>query len=116
MERIALLAGGPEIGLADLPEFLENGSDSNLNLPPDGINLDSLERNLLHRALEKCKWNQSQAARILGLSRKTVIYRIRKYELWPTPSTLQNGACEAITEGKDQFALNEEVPGGTTCP
>ena len=116
VERIALLAGGPEIGLADLPEFLGNGSDSNLNLPPDGINLDSLERHLLHRALEKCKWNQSQAARILGLSRKTVIYRIREYELWPTPSTLQNGACEAITEGKDQFALNEEVPGGTTCP
>jgi transcriptional regulator of acetoin/glycerol metabolism len=115
VERIALLTGGPEIGLADLPEFLGNGSDSNLNLPPDGIKLDSLERHLLHRALEKCKWNQSQAARILGLSRKTVIYRIRKYELLPTPSTLQNGACEAVAEGRHQFALNEKAPGGTTC-
>jgi DNA-binding NtrC family response regulator len=105
VERIVLLAGGPEIGLPDLPEFLGNGSDDppeglNLNFPPDGINLGSLERHLLHSALEKCKWNQSGAARILGLSRKTLIYRIRKYELRPTPSALQNGACEARTEEK----------------
>lgn len=104
MERIALLAGGPEIGLADLPEFLGNDNDPleglNLNLPPDGINLGSLERHLLHSALEKCKWNQSRAARILGLSRKTLVYRIRKYELRPTPGALQNGSCEPLTEGK----------------
>jgi DNA-binding NtrC family response regulator len=116
VERIALLADGPKIGLADLPEFLGNGSDPNLNLPPDGINLDSLQRHLLHRALERCKWNQSQAARLLGLSRKTLIYRIRKYQIWPTPGALQRGACEMITEGKNQLALDEEVPGGTICP
>ena len=116
VERIALLAGGPEIGLADLPEFLGNGSDPNLILPPDGINLDSLQRHLLHRALERSKWNQSQAARLLGLSRKTLIYRIRKYQLWPTPGALQGGACEMITEGKDQLVLDEEVPEGTICP
>ena len=116
VERIALLAGGPEIGLADLPEFLGNGSDPleglNLNLPPDGINLDSLERHLLHRALEKCRWNQSRAARILGLSRKTLIYRIRKYGIWPIPGAVQNSACEALTERRGQFALNEKVPRG----
>ena len=36
---------------------------------------------MLLRALEKTNWNQSQAARYLGLSRKTLIYRMRKFGL-----------------------------------
>jgi len=36
---------------------------------------------VLLRALQKCNWNQSQAARYLGLSRKTLIYRMHKHNL-----------------------------------
>ena len=35
----------------------------------------------LRRALEKHEWNQSQAARYLDISRKTLIYRMEKHGL-----------------------------------
>jgi hypothetical protein len=42
---------------------------------------------VLLRALEKSNWNQSRAARYLSLSRKALIYRMRKFGLaGPKPS------------------------------
>src|SRR5277367_6535911 len=49
--------------------------------PPKGISLGGIEEEVLLRALQKCNWNQSQAARYLALSRKTLIYRMHKYNL-----------------------------------
>jgi DNA-binding NtrC family response regulator len=40
-----------------------------------------VERELLLRALEKFNWNQTQAARYLDISRRTLIYRIEKHRL-----------------------------------
>ncbi|MEE8585583.1 MAG: sigma-54 dependent transcriptional regulator, partial [Acidobacteriota bacterium] len=52
-------------------------------LPEDGFSLDHLERDLLWSALDKQGWNQSRAARYLGISRNTLIYRMQKYDLRP---------------------------------
>jgi transcriptional regulator with GAF, ATPase, and Fis domain len=38
-----------------------------------------VERELIGRALEKCNWNQTHAARYLDISRRTLIYRIEKH-------------------------------------
>jgi DNA-binding NtrC family response regulator len=85
VERIVLLTPGSEIGFADLPAFLQAEPAPleaiRLDLPTKGINLGGIEREVLLKALEKCDWNQSEAARYLGLSRKTLIYRIHKYNL-----------------------------------
>jgi DNA-binding NtrC family response regulator len=43
--------------------------DSDFVLPPEGIDLENLERNIVQQALEISQNNQSQAAKILGLSR-----------------------------------------------
>jgi two-component system NtrC family response regulator len=40
-----------------------------------------VEKELIRRALEKHEWNQSQAARYLDISRKTLIYRMEKHGL-----------------------------------
>jgi len=43
--------------------------DSGFALPPEGVNLEKLEENIILQALKIAKNNQSQAAKLLGLSR-----------------------------------------------
>jgi transcriptional regulator of acetoin/glycerol metabolism len=85
IERIVILTRGSEVDLADLPPFLQVEHAPleviSLDLPPKGISLGGIEKAVLLRALQKCEWNQSEAARYLGLSRKTLIYRMHKYNL-----------------------------------
>jgi two-component system NtrC family response regulator len=50
-----------------------------LEIPEEGINLEEVEKELLRAALEKAGGNQSQAARLLGISRQTLLYRLEKY-------------------------------------
>jgi two-component system NtrC family response regulator len=52
-----------------------------LNLPPEGISLEGIEKELILMALRKCEWNQSRAAQYVDLSRKTLIYRMEKFGL-----------------------------------
>ncbi len=52
---------------------------SNFQLPPDGIDLFVLEEHLLRKALERTKQNQSQAAKLLSLSRDAFRYRLEKH-------------------------------------
>ena len=54
---------------------------SNFTLPESGIQLDQLEVSMIQQALDKTRGNQSKAARLLGLSRGTLIYRMKKYAL-----------------------------------
>ena len=85
IERIEVLTQRREVGVNDLPSFLQRQPGSleaiRLDLPSTGISLSRLEKEVLLRGLEKNNWNQSQAARYLGLSRKTLIYRMRKFGL-----------------------------------
>ena len=46
-----------------------------------GLNLAEVERDLLVRALEQTRGNVTQAARLLGVTRDTLRYRIEKYNL-----------------------------------
>jgi DNA-binding NtrC family response regulator len=48
-------------------------------LPDAGINLETVEQQLIQQALEKTRGNRSQAARLLGLTRDTLLYRIKKF-------------------------------------
>jgi two-component system response regulator AtoC len=56
-------------------------SNDGFRLPDSGINLDLLEKNLLEQALERAKNNQTRAARLLGISRHTLRYRLEKHGL-----------------------------------
>ncbi|MGC3999156.1 MAG: sigma-54 dependent transcriptional regulator [Anaeromyxobacter sp.] len=50
-------------------------------VPSDGLVLDEVERKLIVEALERARGNQSQAARLLGISRDTLRYRLKKHGL-----------------------------------
>ncbi|HOK48104.1 MAG TPA: sigma-54 dependent transcriptional regulator, partial [Bryobacteraceae bacterium] len=83
IERIVVLARGDEITLADLPDFLRRERPAvdmlQLELPPQGISLEAVEKELIVRALEKFHGNQTHAARYLDISRKALIYRMEKH-------------------------------------
>jgi DNA-binding NtrC family response regulator len=85
IERLVVLAGGDDIRDSDLPdEFLLTSHPRDsflLELPVEGISLEAVERELLVRALDKFNWNQTQAARFLDISRRTLIYRMEKHQL-----------------------------------
>jgi two-component system NtrC family response regulator len=52
-----------------------------LQLPDEGFSLEQVERDILLAALEKNDWNQSKTARYMGLTRNTLIYRMKKFGL-----------------------------------
>jgi len=83
IERIVVLARGGEITFGDLPDFLRRERPAvdmlQLELPPRGLSLESVEKELLIRALDKFNGNQTHAAKYLDISRKALIYRTEKY-------------------------------------
>ncbi|MBL0157535.1 MAG: sigma-54-dependent Fis family transcriptional regulator [Bryobacterales bacterium] len=85
IERMVVLSAGEEIGVEDLGENMRRVEPARgsivLELPAEGISLEGVEKDLLWRALERSGWNQTQAARYLDISRRTLIYRMEKYGL-----------------------------------
>jgi transcriptional regulator with PAS, ATPase and Fis domain len=52
-----------------------------VEIPSDGLSLEDNERSLLTRALEKTNGNQTQAARLLRITRDTLRYKMKKFNL-----------------------------------
>jgi len=88
VERLVVLRRGDEITVPDLPEEMRRERPSleaiQLELPPHGISLEAVEKELILRALKKFGGNQTQAARYLDISRKTLIYRMEKHGIKET--------------------------------
>jgi PAS domain S-box-containing protein len=55
--------------------------------------LEETERRMLVEALDKTGWNQTRAAMLLGISRDTLRYKVKKYNL-PRPSGISDAAAE----------------------
>ncbi len=89
VERLVVLGKANLIREDDLPAEIRQTQSQvaaiGLKLPDDGIDLEAVEKELLLRALEKHGWNQTQAAKYLNISRKTLIYRMEKFGLQPSP-------------------------------
>jgi DNA-binding NtrC family response regulator len=59
------------------------GEPAGIVLPHSGVKLDDVEQSLLRQALERTAGNRSRAARLLGITRNQIRYRIRKFGLDP---------------------------------
>lgn len=83
IERAILLCEGNEIEVEDLPvEIRQEGTSAaafNFKLPPEGISFDEVERSLITQAMEQTNWNITRAAKLLGLSFRTLQYRLEKF-------------------------------------
>jgi DNA-binding NtrC family response regulator len=81
IERILILEDGDIIQPEHLPSFI-SGRQGDFQVFGDGeLTLEELERRYLQFILRRTKGNRSEAARILGINRKTLGQKIQKYDL-----------------------------------
>ncbi|MBI5269875.1 MAG: sigma-54-dependent Fis family transcriptional regulator [Burkholderiales bacterium] len=92
MEQAALLATGEEVGVRDLGFAASAGVPGPEGLAPgpaapadddetEDLHLERAERRLIERALQRTRQNVTQAARLLGISRDTLRYRLERLGL-----------------------------------
>jgi two-component system NtrC family response regulator len=85
LERALILAGADPIRPEHLsfarPPARDASPEWVPSIPPGGISLERLERELILKALEQAGGNKSQAARLLGLTRRTLYSRMEKHGL-----------------------------------
>jgi len=84
LERVLILEDVPEIGPENLPPEILGPprapiqTDARPTFPKEGLRLADVERDLIAQALERTRGNVSRAARLLGISRDTLRYRLGK--------------------------------------
>jgi two-component system NtrC family response regulator len=78
IERAVVMSSSEMITMGDLPEYFVEMAPLNLTLPDA---LEKLEKNLIRGALEYTNQVQSQAAEMLGISRRVMHYKMKKYGL-----------------------------------
>jgi DNA-binding NtrC family response regulator len=82
MERAALLVRGSTIGVENLPGgLLLRGRRAQDAGSSDDLSLEAVERAHIARILRLCEGSRSQAARLLGIHRSTLLEKIGRYKL-----------------------------------
>jgi len=87
VERAVILARGDELTAADLHEEVgepagrRGGTAAGPVLPAEGLKVEPWIDELLRQALERTQGNQSAAARLLGMSRDQIRYRMQRLGL-----------------------------------
>jgi DNA-binding NtrC family response regulator len=83
IERLVILEQAevvlPEHLPAELRLATRSSSRSLIQLPPDGVALTDVERELVRQAVERAGGNQSHAAELLGIERDALRRRLIKY-------------------------------------
>lgn len=91
-ERMVILFHGRTVETGNLPAEIRHDRDNTQHegtkaqsksfiLPERGLKLEDVEIDLIRQALDKTAGNRSRAARLLGLTRDTLLYRMKKYAL-----------------------------------
>lgn len=52
-----------------------------ISIPPGGVNLETVEKNLIIQALEQTQWVQKDAAVLLNVSSRVLNYKIKRFEI-----------------------------------
>lgn len=92
IERAVVMCSGSKIGVGDLPPAVRGGAgllalpatapaQPGGSLPPLDLNLQRAERALILRALDESGGNRTLAARLLGISRRTLHRKLKDYQL-----------------------------------
>src|SRR5436190_5852436 len=83
IERAILLCEGDEITVEDLPlevrQDAKPAAEGALKLAAERINVEDVERNLITQAMEQTDYNITKSARLLGLTFRTLQYRLEKF-------------------------------------
>ena len=108
VERAVLLNTSGTITPSDLPIEKEHRETTvnieeaegtiRIDIPPEGVSLEEVEKGLILATLEKTEGNVTRAAGILGVGRGTLRYKMKKYGIDPseTKENLKNGSFEPV--------------------
>jgi DNA-binding NtrC family response regulator len=89
MERaVALCAGRNEIDVVDLPPELQQAPEAArppyVEFPDEGLDLPgylaAIERDLIHRALDRTQGNRNKAADLLRIKRTTLVEKLKRIQ------------------------------------
>jgi DNA-binding NtrC family response regulator len=75
-QRVRFARAADDSGPVQIPSLAKELADTSLDLRSA---LESLERQLIDRALQKAGGNRTEAAALLGLNRTTLVEKLRKY-------------------------------------
>lgn len=85
IERAVTLAEHDRLVVDDLPVKIRNYRSTQILVdtgePSDLLTLDEVERRYVTRVFESVRGNKAQAARVLGVDRKTLYRKLEKYDL-----------------------------------
>ena len=86
IERALILCGGNQLEADDIklemaPRSRPAGDSNQHHFLPEGLTLDQYEQELIREALRRADGNKSQAARLLGLTRNALRYRLTQMGL-----------------------------------
>ena len=89
MERAVTLTQFEQITVDDLPDRIKDYESTKLVLVDSDaehlLTLHELERHYIERVLEATQGNKSQAARVLGLDRRTLYRKLERYGIKAQP-------------------------------
>jgi DNA-binding NtrC family response regulator len=100
IERAILLSENNTITVEDLPpemkrETVPASADELFKLPAEGVNFEDVERSLIMQAMERTDNNITKSAKLLGLTFRTLQYRLEKFGIKKeTDETEDEGAAE----------------------
>ncbi|HEX9919989.1 MAG TPA: sigma 54-interacting transcriptional regulator, partial [Candidatus Methylomirabilis sp.] len=80
IERAVVLAKGKEILLSDLPPSLQGSQGQHFIGVKVGVTLEELEREAIHQTLHYTKGNKALAAKLLGISERTLYRKLPQSE------------------------------------
>ena len=84
LERLLVLTDKEKIELSDLPQNMlapaaALGDSRQMRLPEEGISIEEVEKKLICQALDRTNGHILKASKLLGMTYKTLQYRIKKY-------------------------------------
>ncbi|MDQ2747588.1 MAG: sigma-54 dependent transcriptional regulator [Acidobacteriota bacterium] len=84
LERAVLLSENNQITAEDLPPEMSQSSktvtaNDLFKLPAEGVNFEDVERSLIMQAMERTDNNITKSAKLLGLTFRTLQYRLEKF-------------------------------------
>ena len=87
IERMVVLSNDEVLTADDVPEEIRQSrktiSNIQIELPESGVDLEGIEKDIIHEALLRHRWNQTAASKFLNITRSMLISRMQKYALAP---------------------------------
>jgi len=83
VERMVVMNRGNLLTVEHLPAGIRHGTTDGggleIAIPAGGVSLEEVEKTLILRALQATRGNQTRAAKFLGITRNTLLYRMGKH-------------------------------------